>query len=68
MSIWMAQAPAYFQRLVDEVLSGLTFAFGYLDNILVFSPDMETHPEHPRSLIKLREADLKLKKRSSVTS
>ena len=37
----LVQAPAYFQRLVNKVLSGLTFAFGYLDNILVFSPDME---------------------------
>ena len=58
----MAQAPAYFQSLVNEVLSGLTFAFGYLDDILLFSPDMETHLEHLRSLfVKLREADLKLK-------
>ena len=58
----LAQAPAYFQRLVNEVLSGLTFAFGYLDDILVYSPDMETHLKHLRSLfIKLREADLKLK-------
>ena len=58
----LAQAPAYFQRLVNEVLSGLTFAFGYLDNILVYSPDVKTHLEHLRKLfIKLREADLKLK-------
>ena len=58
----LAQAPAYFQRLVNEVLSGLTFAFRYLDDILVYSPDMETHLKHLRSLfIKLREADLKLK-------
>ena len=58
----LAQAPAYFQRLVNKVFSGLTFAFGYLDDILVFSPDMETHLEHLRSLfIKLREVDLKLK-------
>ena len=58
----LAQAPAYFQRLVNEVLSGLTFTFGYLDDILVYSPDMETHLEHLRKLfIKLREADLKLK-------
>ena len=58
----LAQAPAYFQRLVNEVLSGLTFAFGYLDNILVFSPDMETHLRHLRSLFeRLRSADLKLK-------
>ena len=58
----LAQAPAYFQRLVNEVLSGLTFAFGYLDDILVYSPDMETHLKHLRQLfMKLREADLKLK-------
>ena len=56
----LAQAPMYYQRLV--VLSGLTLAFGYLDDILVYSPDMETHLEHLRKLfIKLREADLKLK-------
>ena len=58
----LAQAPAYFQRLVNEVLSGLTFALGYLDDILVYSPDMETHLKHLRSLfIKLREANLKLR-------
>ena len=58
----LAQAPAYFQRLVNEVLSGLTFAFGYLNDILVYSPVMETHLEHLRKLfMKLREADLKLK-------
>ena len=57
----LAQAPAYFQRLVNEVLLGLTFAFGYLDDILVYSPDMETHLEHLRSLFeKLRKADLNL--------
>ena len=58
----LAQAPTYFQRLVNEVLSGLTFAFGYLDDILVFSPDMETHLKHLRILFeRLRSADLKLK-------
>ena len=45
-----AQAPAYCQRLVNEVLSGLTFAFGYLDDILVFSPDMDSHFDHLRIL------------------
>ena len=47
----LAQAPAYFQRLVNEVLSGLTFAFGYLDDILVYSPDMETHLEHSKKIV-----------------
>ena len=58
----LVQAPAYFQRLVNEVLSGLDFAFGYLEDILVFSPDMATHLQHLRSLFeRLRAADLKLK-------
>ena len=58
----LAQVPAYFQRLVNEVLLGLTFTFSYLDDILVYSPDMETHLKHLRKLfMKLREADLKLK-------
>ena len=58
----LAQAPAYFQRLVNEVLSGLTFAFGYLDDILVFSPDMIAHLKHLRLLFeRLRTDDLKLK-------
>ena len=58
----LAQAPAYFQRLVNEVLSGPYFAFGYLDDILVFSPDMVTHLQHLRCLFeRLRAADLKLK-------
>ena len=58
----LAQASAYFQRLVNEVLSGLTFAFGYIDDIIVFSPDMESHLEHLRLLSeRLRAADLKLK-------
>ena len=58
----LAQAPAYFQRLVNEVLSGFTFAFGYLDDILVFSPDMKSHLEHLRLLFeRLRTTDLTLK-------
>ena len=58
----MAQAPAYFQRLGNEVLSGFTFAFGYLDDILVFRPDMKSHLEHLRLLFeRLRVTDLKLK-------
>ena len=58
----LAQAPAYFQRLVDEVLRGLSFAFGYLDDILIFSPDIKTHLKHIKILFdQLRTANLKLK-------
>ena len=58
----LAQPPAYFQRLVNEILSSPTFTFGYLDDILVFSPDMESHLKHLRLLFeRLRNANLKLK-------
>ena len=58
----LAQAQAYFQRLIKEVLLGFNFAFGYLDDILVFSPDMTMHLQYLRHLFnRLRATDLKLK-------
>ena len=57
----LTQAPAYFQRLIHKVLVGLDFAFGYLNDILIHSPDVPTHLKHIRQLFqRLREADLKL--------
>ena len=57
----LTQAPAYFQRLINKVLAVLDFAFGYLDDILIHSPDVPTHLVHMRQLFqRLREADLKL--------
>ena len=57
----LTQAPAYFQRLINKVLADLDFAFGYLDDILIYSPDVPTHLVHMRQLFqRLREADLKL--------
>ena len=42
MFFGLTQAPAYFQRLINKVLAGLDFAFGYLDDILIYSPDVPT--------------------------
>ena len=42
----LTQAPAYFQMLVNKVLEGLEFAFGYLDDILIYSKNMEEHLQH----------------------
>ena len=59
----LTQVPAYFQALVNQVLEGINFAFGYLDDILIFSPNMEQHLAHVRVLFeRLRVADLKLTK------
>ena len=58
----LSQAPAYFQRLMNQVIKGLPFAFVYLDDVLIHSPDIGTHLKHIRILFqRLREADLKLK-------
>ena len=58
----LSQAPAYFQRLMNQVIKGIPFAFVYLDDVLIHSPDIETHLKHIKILFqRLREADLKLK-------
>ena len=60
-SFGLAQAPDYFQRLINEVLAPFDFAFGYLD-ILTYSPDVATHLKHLEMIFqRLREVDLKLK-------
>ena len=60
----LTQAPAYFQMLVNKVLEGLDFAFGYLDDILVYSKNMEEHLCHVWTLFeRMRQTDLKLTKR-----
>ena len=46
VSFGLAQAAAFFQQLINEVLSGLDIAFCYLDDILIYSPNPETHLRH----------------------
>ena len=54
----LTQAPAYFQMLVNKVLEGLEFAFGYLDDILIYSRNMDEHLQHVRTLFEwMRQAD-----------
>ena len=58
----LAQAPAYFQRLINEVLTDIDFAMGYLDDIIIFSETEEEHLRHLEIIFeKLRKAKLKLK-------
>ena len=33
----LAQAPAYFQKLINDVLKGCNFVIGYLDDIIIYS-------------------------------
>ena len=59
----LAQAPSYFQKLMNKVLNGLNFAFAYLDDIIIFSTTAEEHMRHIQIVIdRLKAAQLKLKK------
>ena len=40
-----------FQRLMDEVCAGLPFTFVYIDDVLIASPDLETHLQHLRLVL-----------------
>ena len=58
----LAQAPAYFQLLMNKVLNGLKFAMTYLDDIIIFIKNESQHLEHLETVFScLREAGLKMK-------
>ena len=59
----LAQAPAYFQLLMNKVLKGLKFAMTYLDDIIIFSQDESHYLEHLEIVFNhLWEAGLKMKR------
>ena len=43
VSFGLAQAPLYFQQLMNQVLQGLDFAIAYLDDIVIFSNNEVEH-------------------------
>ena len=55
MPFGLKNAAQAFQRLMDGMLRHINFAFVYLDDILVASPDHQTHRNHLRLLFKLLE-------------
>ena len=56
------QAPAYFQKLINNILKGCNFAMGYLDNIIIYSRSEKEHLEHLEEIFtRLKAAGLKLK-------
>ena len=57
-----AQVLAYFQQVLYEVLWSLEFKFAYLDDILLFSPDVQTCLQHLWiQFDRVTDADLKFK-------
>ena len=58
----LAQAPAYFQLLMNQVLEGLNFMMTYHDDIIIFNNSEEEHLIHLEEVFhQLREAGLKMK-------
>ena len=58
----LAQALAYFQKLINDVLKGCNFAMGYLDDIIIYSRSEKEHLEHLEEIFtRLKAAGLKLK-------
>ena len=53
--------PFGLQRFIDRILAGLPFVLVYLDDILVASPDRQSHQEHLRLVLQcLRDNGLVL--------
>ncbi|KAI3374193.1 hypothetical protein L3Q82_006045 [Scortum barcoo] len=64
MPFGLTNAPAVFQSFINEILREYLndFIFVYLDDILIFSPDLATHQRHVRQvLIRLLENQLYVK-------
>ena len=63
----LAQAPAYFQKLINDILKGCNFAMGYLDDIIIYSRSEKEHLEHLEEIFsRLKAAGLKLKLKKTL--
>ena len=62
MPFGLKNAPATYQRVMETVLAGLPFAKCYVDDILIYSPDMETHLQHLDIVFsRLHDVNMKIK-------
>ena len=64
MPFGLSTAPATFQRTMDIILSGLTYAIClcYLDDVIIFGRDINEHCERLETvLLRLREHNLRVK-------
>ena len=62
MPFGLMNAPSTFQRMMDEMVKDLPFVRAYLDDVVVFSKNMEEHVSHLRILFEtLSQRGLKLK-------
>ena len=58
----MAQAPAYFQKLMNKVLKDLPFAIAYWEDIIIYSKTAEEHLDHLQQVFhKICDAEVSMK-------
>ena len=63
----LAQAPAYCQKLINDMLKGCNFTMGYLDDIIIYSRSEKEHLEHLEEIFtRLRAAGLKTQTRKML--
>ena len=63
MPMGLRNAPATFQRLIDNILKGIkeNFCFGFLDDIIVFSENFEDHLAHLEEVLtRLEKAGVRI--------
>jgi hypothetical protein len=56
LTFGLRNAGSTFQRLMDQVLAGLAFAFVYLDDIIMASPSMEQHQQDVEEVFRRLQA------------
>ena len=69
MPFGLTNAPAVFQAMINDVLRDFLdhFVYVYLDDILIYSPDLATHQDHVNQVLKrLLENHLYVKAEKSV--
>ena len=57
-----------FQRLTDQIFQGLRYCFVYVDDVLIFSPDLVSHLEHVRTVFDLLRGSDSMVSASTLTS
>ena len=53
MPYGVCNAAPTFQRLMDSIFAGVPFVFIYLDDLIIFSPNEQSHEEHLRHVLQL---------------
>ena len=69
MPFGLTNAPAIFQAMINDVLRDFLdhFVYVYLDDILIYSPDTDTHRDHVSKVLqRLLENDLYVKAEKSA--